>query len=120
MSLLPKTITATIANGASLSGAICLGAGTLCAIQMSAAWTAADITFQVSDDQGTTWYDLRDDAGVEVKITSPTAAYRLEPDASAFKSAVFLKIRSGTSASPVNQGAARTLTVVARKFSPEV
>lgn len=117
MSLLPKTASATIANGAALSGAVFLGDGVLCAIEMPAVWTAADITFQTSED-GTTWYDLRDDTGTEIKITSPTAAYRLSLAPGLFASAVWLKVRSGTSASAVNQAAARTLTLITRKFYP--
>ncbi len=117
MSLLPKTASVTIANGASLSGSVCLGDAMLCAILMPAAWTAADLTFQVSDDYGTTWGELLDATGSAITVSSPTAAKRLELDSSDFKSAVFIKVRSGTSGSAVAQGAARTLTLISRKFN---
>jgi hypothetical protein len=119
MSLLPKTVTATIANGAALSGAVCLGSGVLCAIKMPSSWTTADLTFQVSDDNGTTWDELLDASGAAVTVSGPAASERLELDAADFKSAVFLKVRSGTSGSAVNQAAARTLTLITRKFYPE-
>jgi hypothetical protein len=119
MSLLTKTATVTIAINTALSGAICLGSGVLCAIKMPAGWDAAALTFQVSDDQGVTWDELRDSSGTAITVASPTAGQRLELDASDFKSAVFLKVRSGTSGSAVNQtGAARVLTLVSRKFYP--
>jgi hypothetical protein len=117
MSLLPKTATATIASGASLSGAVCLGSGVLCAIQMPAGWDAADLTFQVSDDRGSTWKEYDDDTGTAVSVISPAAGKRLE--LSGFKSVVFLKVRSGTSSVAVNQTADRTLTLITRKFYPE-
>lgn len=118
MGLVPNTATATIANGASLSGAICLGAGVLCAIVMPAGWDAADMTFQVSDDQGATWHELLDASGTAITLSAPAAGSRYEMDAADFKSAMFLKLRSGTTGAPVNQTAARSLTVVSRKFYP--
>ena len=119
MSLLTKTATVNIAINTALSQAICLGDGVLCAIKMPAGWDAAALTFQVSDDQGVTWDELRDASGTAITVASPTAAYRLELDATSFKSAVWLKVRSGTSGSAVNQtGAARVLTLVSRKFYP--
>lgn len=118
MSLLPKISTATIANGAALSGAVFLGEGVLCALQMPAAWDAAGITFQVSDDNGTTWKELMDDTGAAISITTPAAGNRLSLAAGLFASAPLIKVRSGTSGSPVNQSAARTITLIARKFYP--
>ena len=118
MSLRTRQANVTIAADAALSGAVCLGDGVLCAIQMPAVWTAADLSFQVSDDGGTTWTELLDSAGVAIAVTTPAATERLEVDASDFKSAVFLKVRSGTSAIPANQAAARVLTLISRKFYP--
>jgi hypothetical protein len=112
-----STASATIASGAALSGAVCLGDKVLAGIQMPAAWTAASLTFQVSFDAGTTWKDLYDDAGVEVTLspTSPAGKY-LAVDPSAFAGVVFLKVRSGTTGTPVNQAADRSFTLVTRKF----
>ena len=58
-----QTRTATIAISTSLSAAIALPPGWYpAAILMPAAWTAADLTFQLSLD-GTTFADLYDEAG---------------------------------------------------------
>ena len=48
MTKLSSVSSATIANGASLSGAVYVGNRRLIGIQMPAAWTAAVLTFQVS------------------------------------------------------------------------
>jgi hypothetical protein len=116
MGISTSTATATIATGTALSAGLVLGAKVLSAVQMPAAWDAADITFQTSDDNGATWVDLLDDAGNEIKITAPAAGKRLQLDPSNFLSAVFLKVRSGTSALPVNQNATRALGLVARQY----
>lgn len=105
----------TIANGASLSGEINLGGAMPGAIIMPAAWTAANLTLQVSPDGGVTYYDLYDDAGNEITITAAASRMILFDTIAqliAIGEGSRLKIRSGTSGTPVNQGAARTLYVV--------
>lgn len=108
----------TIAAGASLSSAANLGDKILCAILIPAAWTAAAITFQVSDDGGLTWFELYDAAGNEETVLAANvpAGGRIYLDSSDFGSVDFVKIRSGTLAAPVNQISAVTLTLVGRKF----
>jgi hypothetical protein len=101
---------ATIANGASLSGAISLRGGRLSAIQMPAAWTAANLTFQTSFD-GATFADAYDDVGNELTV-SATISRVLQLDPSKWVGVQYIKVRSGTSASPVAQGAARTLQLI--------
>jgi hypothetical protein len=119
MSLLTQTATCTIPNGATaLSGAVCLGDKVLCAIQMPGTWVAAALTFQVSDDRGVTWTELLDSAGVAITVATPAVNQRIELDAADFKSAIFLKVRSGTSGAAVNQTADRVLTLISRKFYP--
>ncbi len=107
-----RDATATIANGASLSGAIYLGIGTMCAIQMPAAWTAASLSFQGSTD-GSTYNDMYDSSGVEITIAASASQY-IVLDPSAFMGFVWVKLRSGTTGTPVNQGAARALKVFNR------
>jgi hypothetical protein len=109
----------TILSGASLSNAALLGDSVLVGIQMPAAWTAASLTFQVSDDGGATWKDLYDDAGVEVTLspTSP-AGKRMAVSPDPFGGIVLIKVRSGTSGVPVVQGADRALVLVTRKVFP--
>ncbi len=107
----------TIANGASLSAPVNLGSHILCAIQVPAGWTAAGLTFQASDDGGTTWQSIFDSTGAEVTIpqSATVAGQRISINSSAFIGVDYLKVRSGTSGIPVNQTAQRTLTLVTRK-----
>jgi hypothetical protein len=110
-----KQATAVIAEAGSLSGAVDCGNQPPVAIIMPAAWTAADLTFQVSAD-GTTWGNLYDENASTRTETSLKAAandiIRLDPNKWGWVR--HLKIRSGTAASAVAQAAARTLTVVLR------
>ena len=108
---------AVIANGAALSGALDLdgGARSLVGLQLPAAWTAASLTFAVSFD-GTTFVPLYWD-GAEYTIAAAGGAaaslgVSLEP--SAFAGWPFVKVRSGTAGTPVNQGAERTIQAVTR------
>lgn len=110
-----RTKTCTIANGESLSGAVYVGGEhSLVGITYPAAWTAAGISFQVSFD-GVTYQNLRDDAGNEVTKTVTAGQFR-ELDASEFKTAIYLKVRSGTAALAVAQLAARTITLHTRRY----
>lgn len=112
------TASVTIASGASLSGAVNLGDKVLVAIIISTDWTAAELSFQASDDQGTTWKDVFDDGNNEIKVasTSVAAARRISLDPSAFAGVDFIKVRSGLTAAAVNQDGDRILTLVTRKF----
>ena len=103
----------TIANGASLSGEIDLEGFKNFAIEMPAAWTAANLTFQAASASGGTFQNVHDDAGTEVVVTA-AAARVIGMDAVKRELAAlrFIKIRSGTTGTPVNQGAARTLTLI--------
>jgi hypothetical protein len=105
-----------IANGQSLSAAVPLGADTLVGIVMPAAWTAAALTFLVSADGGASFQSLFNDAGTEVSVTV-TAAEFVAIDPKYYRGANFIKVRSGTSATPVAQGADRALTLVGRVLS---
>jgi len=108
----------TIASGASLSGAVNLGDKVLCAIILSAAWTAAALSFQASEDNGVTWKDMFDDGGQEVTIPTAgaVAGQRISIDPAMFGGVDMIKVRSGLTAAAVNQAADRILTVVSRKF----
>ena len=113
----PVLLTATIANGASLSDAQLVD-GKLAGIIIPAAWTAAAITFSASFD-GTNYFDVYSSAtgtAAETTIASgniPTTGGRYLPlSLTDWLSVNFIKIRSGTSATPVNQGAARSIGLV--------
>lgn len=114
-----KTFTCTIANGASLSDAINLRGYTPMLLIMPATWTAASVSFQTSNDGATfgNLYYVSTLAVTEYAITSPAADYQIVlPPEVFFTGATHLKIRSGTAGSAVNQGGARTMTLVCREF----
>lgn len=108
---LVKDAAVQIASGQSLSGAIDLSRWSPVAIQLPAAWTPANVTFQASHDDMT----FADVYEVNGEVTYPAAAGRyLALDVATFAGMRFLKVRSGTAATPVNQAAARTLVVILR------
>lgn len=108
-------LNAVIASGASLSGVIDLtpynssGGKRAVGLQMPAAWTAANLTFFVSLD-GVTFQELYDGQGNEYTVIANAANYILL-DPSVFGSFLWFKIQSGTTASPVNQAASRTIGI---------
>ncbi len=104
--------TTTIAASASLSSFITLGVGTPAMIEMPSAWDAASITFQTSID-GTVFQDYYDTLGNEVTVIA-VASRNIKQDVGDFAGAKFIKIRSGTSAVPVNQTSLRTIRVSVR------
>lgn len=105
----PTTQTVTIANGAAISGNVELTAP-MFGIDMPAAWTAADLTFQVSADGGT-YSDLYDELGVETNVKAAASRAIRFTNPGQWLGVRFLRIRSGTAAAPVNQGGARVLTL---------
>ena len=111
----PQVGTVTIANGTSLSSALDLHGCRFVAIAMSAAWTAASLTFQGSAD-GTTYYNVYDDAGNELSMTVSNQRYVVFDSATKdnLSGIRWIKVRSGAAAAAVNQLAERTLTLVAR------
>jgi len=105
--------TATIAKGASVSGAIALNGYNKFTIIMPAAWDAAHITFQASDAVAGTYVNLLTEAGSEVDIAvAASGVYPLTTSSAALSYLPYIKIRSGTAAVPVAQTAARTITIV--------
>lgn len=108
---------AMIASGQSLSGVVPLAISgeTLIGIQMPSAWTTADLTFQGAYDDDATFVDLYNVAGVEVNVKAAASRY-IPVDPADFRGVLFLKIRSGTSASPVNQAADRELILITARL----
>lgn len=110
--------TVTIASGAALSNGVDLSIHTLVAIAMPVAWTAAGLTFQVKGDDDDEFQDLYDELGEEVTI--PAAAGHFITLAGLiiyFAGAEHVKVRSGTAAAPVNQGAARSIKLITKPLS---
>ena len=108
----------TITNGTSLSGPVKLGDKTPCGVIMPAAWTAAALTFQVSFDNGATWLEYFDAKAGSAQIAVAAGQY-VAVDPTMFRGVNMMKLRSGTSASPVNQGAGAAISIVNRRaFEP--
>ena len=107
--------TFTVLSGASVSDDIGLDGRVPVAIYMPAAWTAAAITFQAAYEIDGTFYDLYDTAEAEFDITTPVAGKVHTIDPNLFLGVTQLRIRSGVSATPVNQGADRALIVATAK-----
>ena len=111
----PQVIEAEIAASGSLSPAVRLPpACYLSAIIMPAAWTAANLTFQGSHE-GSTYNDIYDEYGSELVVNAAAATHIvLQP--AIWSGTRFLKIRSGTTGTPVNQAAARTIQLIVRPY----
>lgn len=85
----------------------------LVALQFPAALDGTTLTFQGSTD-GTAFSNMYDDAGKEVEIEAGTSRIVALDDEDHMGAAYvrFLRFRTGTSSSPTNQGATRTLTAI--------
>ncbi len=106
-----KTQSLTIANGAAVSDAFDMRDYSGGNLYMPAAWTAANIGFQIAIDAGGTFYPLYDDTAAIVEIASPAVdtAYTLPSELFA---ACFVKLWSQDGAgADTNQGAARTVVI---------
>jgi hypothetical protein len=115
MTALLKLHFVSIGSGTSLSTALELGGRAVLSIEMPGAWDTANLTFQVSND-GATFANLYDEAGVEVAVTAAASRFiRLDP--AKFAGIQQIKLRSGTAASPVNQSATRTLRLATRSLA---
>jgi hypothetical protein len=110
----PTSVAGLIANGESLSASIQVD-GKITGIVMPAAWTTAALTFQHSIDDST-FYNITDEDGVERSISSTimgnSVGELVTLDLIDWLPAGYIKLRSGTSGTPVNQGADRTFGVI--------
>ncbi len=102
-----REVTATIIINESLSAAVELNGADVLRIAMPAAWDAADLTFQVSDDGGTTFRNLYWDWGPEMVVDAAAAlTIELSPFVG-LHNIDQIKVRSGTAGVPVAQSAQR-------------
>lgn len=106
---------ALILSGASLSAEIRFGTQVPIGIFMPAAWDAANLTFQVSVDDGVTWGNMYDSSGNEFTVNAAASRY-LVLDPNSWVGVNHIKIRSGTASVPVNQTANRSLTFATRIY----
>jgi hypothetical protein len=93
-----------------LSGIVDCGGGTLSAILMSTAWTAAGLSFQASLSASSTFFNVFGSTGDEVTYTTTGNGNMITFDPALWIGIRFLKVRSGTSGTPVAQAAARSVT----------
>jgi len=117
-------VVATIPNGAALSNEINLAQGlndaktlSLTGIIMPAAWTAAGLGFQISEEEGGTYqavYDS-DNSLIELATVEVDRTYMVNPVATV--GMPYLKLWSQTGGSGVNQGDDRNLTLILRDYS---
>ena len=112
----PTPVTATIAQNGTLSGAVDIGNMTNIGLIMPAVWTAAHITFQVSNALAGTYSELVDSTGTEVNIAvSAGVAYTLaDADSRLLAPWRFIKIQSGATGATVAQTAARNIVIVGK------
>lgn len=106
-------LVATIASGASLSDAKDMRTKTVVGIVMPATWTAADLTFQVSSDGGTTFREFVGDAGAAVQY-QVDAATQIAINPALWRGIDQIKVRSGTSSAAITQAADRAVTLLVR------
>lgn len=107
-----NTKTATINGGSSLSNEVDLNGHTLVGIYMPGTWQAANLTFQASNASGGTFYDVYDSAGNEFVVTA--AASRCIVDIPELAPLRFIKVRSGTTGTPVTQAANRNIIFIVK------
>lgn len=102
--------TVRIEAGQAVSGAFDLAGTRIAAVIMPASWTAANLSFQASTDEAGTYIDCYSSEGDE--LTAVVAASRVVCDFTGIEGLGWVRFRSGTTGSPVNQAAARILTLI--------
>lgn len=108
------TVTDLILNGTSLAAGVKTDWSHVLSLGMPAAWTAAVITMQVSQD-GITYRNLFDEFGSEVTLTV-AAGNEVALPVTRLAPYGWVKLRSGTAAAPVAQGANSLFTFVMRRY----
>lgn len=111
-------VTATIPAAASVSQNIDLVNGVVCAVVVPAVWDSADLTIEVSHD-GTTWFGVvYNDTGSQCnQIAAPSVGEIYSFALPAMVPHRFVRIRSGTTAVPVNQSAERAVVILTRMLA---
>jgi hypothetical protein len=104
----------TILSGQSLSAGGQPNGLEIVGCVMPAGWDTATITFQGSMD-GATWQNLYDETGGEVTLQAAAGRYIVVPPA-LMAGLPWVRVRSGTSGTPVNQTADRLLTWLIRNY----
>lgn len=105
-----------ISDGTSISASINLGGRKPVGVLVPASWTAADITFQSSVD-GTNFYDVYDVDGAELTVTVASSRIVAIASGDSLCMGPYVKVRSGTTGTPVNQSGDITLQLIATNLS---
>lgn len=105
------TVEATISNGTSLSDEVDLRGNRLVGIIMPQFWGAAGLSFQASDTSGGTYWVVDKDDGTELTLTV-SASRHVIIDPARYIMGPYIKLRSGTSSTPLNQGADRVIKLL--------
>lgn len=114
MSVDLRSVQGSITSGQSLSASIEVNGEHVIGVIVPAAWTAAGLSFQGSFD-GTNFFELYDMTGVAITIPVVASSYTvIQP--TAMHGVNFVKVRSGTSGSPVTQASTMVLTLLTRRY----
>lgn len=105
----------TIATSGTLSGAADLRAFRLVAVAMPSSWTAADLTFQVSIDGGSTYLELIGPAASAFQVSAAASQFIRLPKDAVVDGVDYMIVRSGILGTTVAQAAARTLTLLLQR-----
>jgi hypothetical protein len=108
-----QAIPVTIPSGGSLAPAVDLTGKTLVRIITPATMTGTQLTFAGSETEGGTYTNVYDRYGVEYSVVS-AASRRIQIPPADLVGNCWLKVRSGTAATPTVEGAARTVTLLVR------
>lgn len=109
-----SSFSAIIYSGTAVTGSIDTKDQPILAIRIPASWTTANLTFQGSQD-GTNFFDVYNLYGDEFTVTVGGTARYVVMSPFDFQWARYIKIRSGTTGTPVNQGADRSLLIITRR-----
>ena len=118
-----QVVTATIASGSSLSPAVTLNGCTpirMIINTVGGGWTTANLTFEHSDDGGTVYNKMTNDTGGErtVNVTAGTGGDVVMLMPAEWVALELLKVRSGTSGTPVNQAGTRIIKIICQNYTP--
>lgn len=106
--------TLTIPLNGSVTQTLDVAYTTLIGFIIPSAWTAAGLTIEVSHDN-ITWVQPKDSFGSTVGYYSDiTASTAYATDVQSLLPWRYLRLRSGTTATPINQTAARNIVVIKR------
>lgn len=110
-----------ILSGQSLSGEIDVRGLSVAGVIFPAAWTAADLSFQAADVSGGTFGEILTDpgsgTGTALALDGAAGQVSLFTLPNLFDGISFIKVRSGPSGVPVNQGADRALIILTMPVS---